>query len=326
MCRAFSSLTQPCAYRKDSSQLENISLNLHLSCIPAKRYLMESLAKLIGYDGLNLSMTSWRSPLARFCLLLSLTLISAPLLSASLVFSGSFVNDDEVRTFFFQVPTESIVQVKSLGYAGGTTSTGVTVSSGGFDTFFTLFFFPRAHLLSTNDDGPDALIDLTTGQGLDSLIERDLAPGSYLVVLSQFGNFPIGLDLTAGFSQTGNPTFTETPTFAPGDPCPTSRFKDSTGSLGRCRNGKYTVEISGASPITDTFLELGSPPTSAPEPCMLFVVLIMGFFIVCRATYIARVNDRSTLGVMRKRSDRAFPQCLGGDYRYSPAGPSKLSR
>lgn len=188
-------------------------------------------------------------------------------LKASMVFSGTLVSDEDLKTFFFKVSDESTITIRTLGYAGGTQSDGNVVPSGGFDSFLTLFVFPGGDLVTTNDDGPNANSDPETGQWLDAAIQQDLAPGSYLAVLSQYDNAPNGSTLLSGFSQSGNPNFTNNPTFALGDPCPTAQFRDSTGGAGHCRNGSYTIEFTNALDITESYSQLGLPPMApTPEP------------------------------------------------------------
>ena len=96
-----------------------------------------------------------------------------------------------------------VVDIRSYGYAGGTTSTGTVVPRGGFDTILTLFSASGV-FIDDNDDGAGAAVDPTTGQAADARITANLAAGSYILALTQYDNFSIG-NLADGFGETGHP-------------------------------------------------------------------------------------------------------------------------
>ncbi|MBV8709847.1 MAG: DVUA0089 family protein, partial [Acidobacteriaceae bacterium] len=83
---------------------------------------------------------------------LGLTLTASPAQAANLTLSGAISSDDAVQLFDFTVATPSSVDLRSYGYAGGTSSTGRVVASGGFDTTLTLFD-SSGNFLNENDDG-----------------------------------------------------------------------------------------------------------------------------------------------------------------------------
>ncbi len=152
--------------------------------------------------------------------------------------------------------------------------------------------------MSENDDSQNGANDPATGLALDAWIVQDLSPGWYVVTLTQYGNSPIGSYLWNGFSETGNPSFTSNPGFAPGGPCLGDVFKDSSGS---CRGGGYFVEFSNVTNVTETFVETSAPyrlpslaasgsEVSTPEPgtFLLFVVPLMWFLWAGRARRVSQ--------------------------------------
>ena len=193
---------------------------------------------------------------------------------ATFSFQSTFQSDDQLQAFFLRVSERTTVGILSLGYGGGTTFDGATVSGGGFDSYLTLVTrpvpggaTPGGLLITENDDGQFGTIDSATGQSFDAGIMQVLDPGTYMAILSQYGNSFVSDRLFYGFSQAGNPTFTSDLNFAPGGPCPTSYFRDSSGSAGRCRNGSYTLEFSGVSEVSATYSDILSlPPSPTPEP------------------------------------------------------------
>jgi hypothetical protein len=189
-----------------------------------------------------------------------------PLLSraANLTLQGNFTADDNVQFFSVSVAAPAAVDIRSYGYAGGTTSTGTLVPRGGFDTILTLFNSSGV-FLNENDDGAGAAEDPSTGLAGDARITGNLAAGSYILALTQYDNFSSG-DLAGGFVETGHPNFTADPTFADGGPCPGNMFRDISGTDGRCRTGNWMLEFVNVASVT--------PVAATPEPSALLLAAV----------------------------------------------------
>jgi hypothetical protein len=69
-------------------------------------------------------------------LTLFLVLAIFPLIAgaADITLQGTFTADDNVQLFSVSLAAAVPVDIRSYGYAGGTTSTGTVVPRGGFDT------------------------------------------------------------------------------------------------------------------------------------------------------------------------------------------------
>src|SRR5882757_8290637 len=194
-----------------------------------------------------------------------------PLISraASITLQGNFTADDNIQLFSISIAAPAAVDIRSYGYAGGTTSTGTIVPRGGFDTILTLFSAAGV-FIDDNDDGAGAASDPTTGLANDAQITANLAAGSYILALTQYDNFSIG-NLADGFGETGHPNFTADPGFASGGACPGNMFRDISGTAGRCRTGNWTVDFVNVANVT-----------AVPEPSALllagigFALLLVG--------------------------------------------------
>jgi len=212
--------------------------------------------------------------LLRNLILFGIFLTVFPVISGAtnITLQGSFTADDSFQLFTISLAAPAAVDIRSYGYGGGTTSTGVVVPRGGFDTILTLFSASGA-FIDDNDDGAGAAVDPITGQAADARITANLAAGSYIVALTQYDNFSIG-NLIDGFAETGNPNFTADPNFATGGACPGNMFRDISSTAGRCRTGNWTVD----------FVNVASA-TAVPEPA---APLLVGFGLVLAA--LARVR------------------------------------
>jgi hypothetical protein len=112
--------------------------------------------------------------------------------------TGSLDPNDsgDVYIFQFTAPFTTSFAVQSYGYGGssatatGTNAAGQVITSGGFDTYLTLFsgFGPSATYLASNDDGfcPPAATD--GGNCYDSRLVALGLQGNYTLVLSVSGN------------------------------------------------------------------------------------------------------------------------------------------
>ena len=183
-------------------------------------------------------------------------LLSTPVRAANITLQGTIATDDAVQLFNVAVGTAGLVDIRSYGYAGGTTSTGTVVPRGGFDTILTLFSASGV-FIDDNDDGAGAATDPQTGKAGDARITDNLAAGSYIVALTQYDSFSIG-NLADGFAETGHPNFTAEPAFATGGPCPGDMFRDISGTAGRCRTGDWAVNFTNVASVT--------PAAPVPEP------------------------------------------------------------
>ena len=140
--------------------------------------------------------------------------------------------------------SSSPVDIRSYGYAGGTTSTGTVVPAGGFGTILTLFD-GAGTFLTDNDEGAGVAVNPTTALAADAGLTTTLGPGRYLVALTEYDHFLVG-NLADGFAEAGHPNFTADPSFTTGGPCPGNLFRDISGTAGRCRNGNWTVDFVNA--------------------------------------------------------------------------------
>ncbi|MBV8571404.1 MAG: DVUA0089 family protein [Acidobacteriaceae bacterium] len=248
------------------------------------------------------------------CLVMALgaVLVSRPARAANITLQGTISTDDAVQLFDLTVATAGLVDIRSYGYAGGTTSTGVVVPRGGFDTILTLFSASGA-FLDDNDDGAGVATDPTTGLAADARLTESLTPGNYIAALTQYDNFSIG-NLADGFAEQGHPTFTADPSFAGGGPCPGNMFRDISGTAGRCRNGNWTVDFVNVARV--------SAVASTPEPSALLLagaglaLLLMGR--VRRRKVALLRNPRKTAavsGAPRKELRVRFPVSRGAHPR-----------
>ena len=187
----------------------------------------------------------------------------------SITFQGSILRDDDIRVFTIIVDQPTSVNIRSVGYAGDPFSDLGIISPGGFDTYLTLFD-SMGSFVAENDDGDDATVDPTTGQAFDAQLQEVLDPGVFSLWLTQYGNYSLGPNDSSGFSQVGNGSYTNDPSFNPGDPCPSGLFKDSSGSDGACRTGNYSLEFLNDQGATAYYALVASssapPPPAVPEP------------------------------------------------------------
>jgi hypothetical protein len=126
-------------------------------------------------------------------------------------YTGTFLQDDDVRSFAFSVSAPGTVIVQTFGYAGGTNGAGSLIAAGGFDPTVSLFDSTGALLLYQDDDTPECNVvaaDPVTGECFDVYLTTTLAAGSYLAVITQFDNHANGPSLSDGFTQDGAGNFT----------------------------------------------------------------------------------------------------------------------
>lgn len=134
-----------------------------------------------------------------------------PVHAATVSFTGTFLQDDDVQSFAFSVSAPGTVILQTFGYAGGTNGAGNTIAAGGFDPTVSLFDSTGALLLFQDDDTPECNVvaaDPVTGECFDVYVSTTLAVGSYLAVITQFDNHANGPNLSDGFTQDGAGNFT----------------------------------------------------------------------------------------------------------------------
>lgn len=171
-----------------------------------------------------------------------------PALSADVSLSGWLAQDDSVQTFLLTLSAPGSVSVTSIGYAGGSRFNGSSVAAGGFDSVLYLFSSTGA-LLAQSDDGIGVPADPATGEALDAAFTTaSLAAGEYLVALAQADNYLLGFNLSDGFAQTGNGSFS-------------AAFGCSNGSFcdyqGNNRTSAWSINFSGQT-LTSVLPEPGS--------------------------------------------------------------------
>jgi hypothetical protein len=201
-----------------------------------------------------------------FGFVLAVLLAAVPASAASISFTGTFTQDDQLELFQFTAPSNNVT-LRTWSYAGGTNAAGQLIAAGGFDPVLSLFdatggLVFSSPLIATNNDGSGVDIDPATGAGFDSLLNlTTLASGNtYVLVLSQSDNLANGPDFGGGFSQVGNGNFT------PGQfGCAGTSFCDANGAQ---RNGNWAVDITGVRDATD--LSGGS----VPEPGSMTLICV----------------------------------------------------
>jgi hypothetical protein len=173
--------------------------------------------------------------------------------AAAISFSGTFVNDNDTRSFQFQTLGGSVT-IETFGYAGGTDANGNVIPRGGFDPIFGVFNFATGALIAIGDKGA-VRVDPLSGAAFDALLTVLLPSGAYRLVIAQFNNFPIGPNLSNGFLQAGNATFTASFGCSNGKFCDPVKFN---------RTGNFDVSVSGVQVIG----------AAAPEPGSLALLAV----------------------------------------------------
>lgn len=160
-------------------------------------------------------------------------------------FNGSFSKDNDIQKFSFAVGTRTSIILKTSSYAGGTSASGQTVSSGGFDPILAVFD-STGRLIANNDDGGACLVpaDRGTGRYFDTLLKINLDVGNYYVVVSQYPNFAVGPDLSNGFRYDGAESSNFTHQYSNDSP---GYFYDVTGTR---RNGSWEFDVYSANVAT----------------------------------------------------------------------------
>lgn len=203
---------------------------------------------------------------------------SLPMMASNITFVGSFQQDNQLAVFTLNVSSTTLVEILSVGYAGGPTDIG-TVSPGGFDSYLTLFD-SRGAFLAENDDWDGAPPDPNTGQAFDAQLTQTLDPGIYALVLTQYGNYAVSQNILDGFSESSNPSYTTDPGFSPSNGC--SGFEDTSGS---CRSGSYVIQVlnSGGADASYALLDgqISLPNSPTPEPSSIVTLSFALMLMLC---------------------------------------------
>ena len=207
--------------------------------------------------------------LSRAVCLLALTAI--PALATTIVATGTFTEDDNVALIPFSVSAVGTVTIESFGYAGGTTTPGQKIGSGGFAPNALLFDSSGNEIASDNGGhcgvtGPDPV----TNNCDDPFFQESLGVGKYTLALVEWDNTTTDGFLPDGFTQDGNPGFTCAEFGQSGNFC------DVTTATGTQRNGNYAVQISGVN-------------VASPEPSTLIPVALAGILIALQRRKIQAI-------------------------------------
>ncbi len=146
--------------------------------------------------------------LTRAALVLLCTATPSVAGAASLSFTGVFLQDDQVELIPFTVGTPGGVVLRTFGYGGGVNAAGDLIAASGFDPMLTLFDGAGWQLVQNDDAGCGSVGDPGTGICLDARIDASLPAGSYVLALTQWGNFSFGPTLDDGFLQAGTGNYT----------------------------------------------------------------------------------------------------------------------
>jgi len=144
------------------------------------------------------------------CLLLALVGAAG---AETRVQQGWLASDDALAAVDFELLAADELRVRSLSFAGGTTSLGQDIAAGGFAPVLTLFdrssgdFVSWDHGSAHSDGNCIGPHDPATAFCWDAGFRSTLVAGRYRLLLSQDGNEPLGA-LADGYSQQGQPEYT----------------------------------------------------------------------------------------------------------------------
>jgi hypothetical protein len=135
-------------------------------------------------------------------LFIAILLSSFAVNAANFSFTGNLSDPDAVQLFRFSMAENSIVNMRTWSYSGGTNAAGEDISAGGFDTMLTLFK-GDSEGVGYHEFIDSYYDDIDNGPALDArnydtLVDWELEAGDYILALTQNFNDPIG-DLEDGF-------------------------------------------------------------------------------------------------------------------------------
>jgi hypothetical protein len=135
------------------------------------------------------------------CLLL--VACQASLTAATFSFAGSFVQDNDLQLFTFNLGAPGTVTLRTFGYGGGLNGSGQTIPAGGFVPVLGLFDSAGIAQTGALQAGHTPCPPLNPDPArnnlcLDVFAQVNLAAGNYIVSLTQSPNDPLG-NLSDGF-------------------------------------------------------------------------------------------------------------------------------
>jgi len=174
---------------------------------------------------------------------LLLSLAVAPGFASTILFTGTFLADDQVAIFNITANSSETITIQTDSYAGGTVNS-LVIPAGGFAP--TAFLFDNLGDVLTLSNGTCGQVgmDPTTGNCDDLDFQDTLGPGTYTLALAVYNNIPVDTSITDGFVEDGVPGFTCTEAGTSGNFC------DLTTALGTSRTGNYAIAITGADSVT----------------------------------------------------------------------------
>jgi hypothetical protein len=153
----------------------------------------------------------------------------------------------------------------SLAVAPGFTATLLFQGNFAADNQVALFNITGDVLTLTNGTCLQVGLNATTGNCDDIFYQNLLQPGTFTLGLAVLDNSPVGLFVTDGFVQDGNPGFTCQEAGTGGSFC------DVTTALGTSRTGNYAISITGADSVT------------TPEPGSILLLFAGGALVAFAA-------------------------------------------
>jgi len=203
------------------------------------------------------------------CLLALLACAAAPVAAGTILYEGTFSEDDQVQEFSFTVASPTTVTLETYGYAGGTVNSTI-VLAGGFDPTIAVFLPPTNDAVLSSPCGGAAGTDPVSGACEDAYLPQTVDSGTYIVALMVNDNTPTG-GPSDPFANDGNPGFSCVD--AGGLP---GTFCDVGSGLGESRTGNWALAIAGA----DTTEELPGPG-AVPEPGAVSLMGIGMALVAC---------------------------------------------
>ncbi len=192
-------------------------------------------------------------------------------------FTGTFNQDDDVQLFNFTVNDYSNVILKTLSYAGGVNAAGDEIAAGGFDPILALFRGDGRYIWDNDDGGKvnDVFVvpeDPVSGNHWDTYMERNLAPGDYIVGIMQYDNRAMDSsgtsirNLSEGFARAGEGNFTAVPGWCNGPGGATGSAFIDAGCYQRDNHWAFDILNVDTASVPNP---PPPPPVGVPEPSAL---------------------------------------------------------
>jgi hypothetical protein len=145
---------------------------------------------------------------------------AAPGFAARFSFTGAFNHDNDVQLFDFNLISDGLVTLQTLGYGGGTNVAGQTILSGGFEPILQIYTSGGSAVGGEINPGPGggSCAPRVPDPNRNSFCQDAYAPGlflnagSYILALTQSPNTPNG-NLSAGFFFDGGDIFRQVERF-----------------------------------------------------------------------------------------------------------------